>query len=77
MKYAGTFKIPTHAISMLEYGDVTGLTDMDIELVNGFVYSNFPHGYVVDWTGIGHPYFCRHPEFGLEGEVVEADFYHT
>ena len=40
MKYAGTFKIPTHAISMLEYGDVTGLTDMDIELVNGFVYSN-------------------------------------
>ena len=31
---------------MLEYGDTTGLTDLDIELVNGFIEANFPHGYV-------------------------------
>ena len=33
MRHAGTFQIPTYAISMLEYGDTTGLTDLDIELV--------------------------------------------
>ena len=52
MRHAGTFQIPTYAIPMLEYGDTTGLTDLDIELVNGFIEANFPHGYVVDWTKI-------------------------
>ena len=37
MRHAGTFQIPTYAIPMLEYGDTTGLTDLDIELVNGFI----------------------------------------
>ena len=62
---------------MLEYGDTTGLTDLDIELVNGFVAANFPHGYVVDWTSIDEPYFASHPEFGMASEVVEANFYHA
>lgn len=70
-------QIPTYAIPMLEYGDTTGLTDLDIELVNGFIASNFPHGYVVDWTGIDQPYFASHPEFGIAAEVVEANFYHA
>jgi hypothetical protein len=77
MRHAGTFQIPTYAIPMLEYGDTTGLTDLDIELVNGFIEANFPHGYVVDWTGIDEPYFASHPEFGIAAEVVEADFYHA
>lgn len=77
MRPAGTFQIPTYAIPMLEYGDMTGLTDLDIELVNGFVAANFPHGYVVDWRGIDEPYFSRCPEFGMAAEVVEADFYHA
>lgn len=38
MRHAGTFQIPTYAIPMLEYGDTTGLTDLDIELVNGIVH---------------------------------------
>ena len=63
MRHAGTFQIPTYAISMLEYGDTTGLTDLDIELVNGFI--------------IDQPYFASHPEFGIAAEVVEADFYHA
>ena len=75
MRHAGTFQISTYAIPMLEYGDTTGLTDLDIELVNGFIEANFPHGYVVDWTGIEQPYFASHPEFGIAAEVVEADFY--
>ena len=77
MRHAGTFQIPTYAIPMLEYGDTTGLTDLDIELVNGFIEANFPHGYVVDWTGIEQPYFASHPEFGIASDVVEADFYHA
>ena len=35
MRHAGTFQIPTYAIPMLEYGDTTGLTDLDIELLCG------------------------------------------
>ena len=34
---------------MLEYGDTTGLTDLDIELVNGFIAANFPTD--MWWTG--------------------------
>ena len=74
MRHAGTFQIPTYAIPMLEYGDTTGLTDLEIELVNGFIEANFPHGYVMVWTGIEQPYFASHPEFGIAAEVVEADF---
>lgn len=45
MKFAGTYQIPTYAVPMLEYGDTTGLTDLDIELINGFVAANFPKIY--------------------------------
>lgn len=72
MRHAGTFQIPTYAISMLEYDDTTGLTDLDIELVNGFIAANFPHGYVVDWTGIDQPYFASHPEFGIAAPFDNA-----
>ena len=77
MKYAMTLQIPTYAISALEYGNYEGLTDLDTELINGFIDANFPHGYVVDWRGIDAPYFSHCPEFGLATEVVEADFYYA
>ena len=78
MRHAGTFQIPTYAIPMLEYGDTTGLTDLDIELVNGFIEANFPHGYVMDIRDADNPFFCSHPDIGgLASEVVEADFYHA
>ena len=77
MKYEGTYQIPTYAIQYIEYGDASGLDDLDIELTDGFIATNFPKGYVVDWKDIDSPYFCSHPEFGMAAEVVEADFYHA
>ena len=49
MRHAGTFQIPTYAIPMLEYGDTTGLTDLDIELVNGLSKRTFRTA--MWWTG--------------------------
>ena len=77
MRYAGTFQIPTYAISYIEHGDATGLDDLDIEVIDGFIRSNFPHGFVVDWKDIESPYFSAYPEFGLPMTVVDADFYHV
>ena len=55
MCYAGRFIIPTWAIAPLCYGDYSGLNDLDSELVNAFIDSNFPKGYSVEWTGINEP----------------------
>lgn len=77
MKFAGTYQIPTYAVPMLENGDITGLTDLDVELINGFIAANFPKGYVADWIGRNDPYSCSCPEFGMATDVIEADFYHV
>ena len=77
MKYAGTFAIPTWAVNAIEYWDFSGMCDLDTELVQSFIDTNFKHGFVVDWKGIDSPYFSHSPEFGLATEVVEADFYYA
>lgn len=76
MTFAGTFQIPTYSISYIEYGDASGLDDLDVELIDGFIDSNFPKDFVVDWHGIDAPYFSSNPEFGLPMDVVDADFYY-
>ena len=76
MTFAGTFQIPTYAISYIKYGDASGLDDLDVELIDGFIDSNFPKGFVVDWHGIDAPYFSSNPEFGLPMDVVDADSYY-
>lgn len=77
MKHIGTFKIPTCYVSYLANGDASGLTGLDVELVNAFLESEFSHhGYIVDWRGIDEPYFSAFPDIGsLGAEVVDADFY--
>lgn len=77
MKHIGTFKIPTCYIGYIEYGDASGLTYLDVELVNAFLESEFSgHGFIVDWVGIDEPYFSAFPDIGsLGAEVVDADFY--
>ena len=76
MTFAATFKIPTYAVCYIEMGDAEGLDDNDIKLIEDFVRSNFPKGYVADWSKIDHPYFSSCPEFGKATDVVDADFYH-
>ena len=77
MKHIGTFKIPTCYVSYIANNDASGLTDMDVELVNSFLESGvFHHGFIVDWCGIDEPYFSAFPDIGCLGtEVVDADFY--
>ena len=79
MRYAGRYKIPTYAVNFIEYGDSCGLTDMEVELINAFLDSEFSnHGYVADWIGIDEPFFSPYPDIGaLAAEVVEADFYYA
>ena len=76
--FAGTYLIPLFAIVPLEYGDYSGLDDMDTELVQAFLDANCKGGYYVEWVGIDNPYFSRYPDIGgLASEVVDADFYHA
>lgn len=78
MQYIDRFTIPTWAIAALEYGDFSGLDDMDTELVQAFIDANCKGGYYVEWVGINEPYFSRYPDIGgLASEVVDADFYHS
>ncbi|MBR6980507.1 MAG: hypothetical protein IKH88_11845 [Prevotella sp.] len=76
MTFAATFKIPTYAVCYIEMGDAEGLDDNDIKLIEDFVRTNFPKGYVADWSKIDQPYFSSCPEFGKATDVVDADFYH-
>ena len=69
---------PLFAIVPLEYGDYSGLDDLDTELIHSFIDANFPHGYLMDIRDADNPFFCSHPDIGgLAAEVVEADFYHA
>ena len=79
MKHIGTFRIPACYVNYIANNDASGLTDLDIELVNAFLESEFfRHGVIVDWRGIGEPYFSAFPDIGsLGAEVVDADFYYA
>ena len=74
-RFAGTFEIPTYAMCYLANNDPTGLTDAEVEMINGFVDSNFPHGYSVDWDSIDDEYFSSSPAFGPGATVCETKFY--
>ena len=60
--FAGTYFIPLFAIVPLEYGDYSGLDDLDTELIQSFIDANFPHGYVMDIRDADNPFFCSHPD---------------
>lgn len=79
MKHIGTYKIPTCYVNYIANADASGLTDLDVELVNAFLDSEFSHhGVIVDWRGIGEPYFSAYPDIGSLGtEVVDTDFYYA
>lgn len=74
-RFAGTFEIPVYAIGYLANDDPSGLTDAEVELINGFVDSYFPNGYSVDWDSVDEQYFSSSPAFGPGATVCEAKFY--
>ena len=74
-RFAGTFEIPVYTIGYLANDDPSGLTDAEVELINGFVDSYFPNGYSVDWNSVNEQYFSSSPAFGPGATVCEAKFY--
>ena len=55
--------------------DPTGLTDLEIELIDGFLDENFPQGCIVDIDTCIDPYFSSSPAFGLPCEVYDLVLY--
>ena len=70
---------PLELVRLLPKGrkndDPTGLSDIEIELIDGFMTSTFPHGCSVDWDTCQQPHFSLSPEFGQPGEVYDAVIY--
>ena len=70
-----TFQIPTYSLGYLINADPTGLTDLEIELIDGFLDENFPQGCTVDIDTCIDPYFSSSPAFGLPCEVYDLVLY--
>lgn len=71
------YQIPTYALCTLINGDESGLEDDDLHDLNVFLTREH---YVTSWdvardeeTGEPcEPYFCKSPDFGLAGDVVDV-----
>ena len=64
-----------YSLSYLINADPTGLTDLEIELIDGFLDENFPQGCTVDIDTCIDPYFSSSPAFGLPCEVYDLVLY--
>ena len=59
MRHCDTYQIPAYAVPYIANDDPTGLSDLEIELIDGFMASTFPRGCSVDWGT------CQQPHFSL------------
>ena len=75
MRHSDTYQIPAYAVPYIANDDPTGLSDIEIELIDGFMTSTFPHGCSVDWDTCQQPHFSLSPEFGQPCEVYDAVMY--
>lgn len=76
-EYVTTEKVPNWALSYLEYGDPTGLSEEEIEEIDEWLGENFPDGFIMQFHDGDNAeiYFTTVPLFGLPGEVYDMDFY--
>ena len=72
-------KIPEWALYFMEYGDASGLTDDEVEMVQEFYESYRKDGKSVqyidpvrDESNCFNSYFSRYPAFGLPGNVIDC-----
>lgn len=73
IKYWNTLSIPEWAVCAIEYGDYSGLSDSDIEALEGF-FADFPcDRFTIQWGS--DRFFTNNPAFGLPCECIDADFY--
>ena len=75
MTHCDTYQIPAYSLSYLINSDPTGLSDLEIELIDGFLAANFPRGFTVDIDTCIDPYFSSVPAFGLPCEVYDLVMY--
>ena len=75
MTHCETYQIPAYSLSYLINSDPTGLSDLEIELIDGFMAATFPRGCSVDWDTCQQPHFSLSPEFGQPCEVYDAVMY--
>ena len=75
MTHCDTYQIPAYSLSYLINSDPTGLSDHEIELIDGFLAANFPRGFTVDIDTCIDPYFSSVPAFGLPCEVYDLVMY--
>ncbi len=59
----------------LSYLINAGLTDLEIELIDGFLDENFPQGCTVNIDTCIDPHFSSSPAFGLPYEVYDLVLY--
>ena len=69
MRHCDTYQIPAYAVPYTANDDPTGLSDLEIELIDGFMAATFPHGCSVDWGTCQEPHFSSMPEFGQPCDV--------
>ena len=74
-----TEKIPTWSLGYIINGDMTGLTDEEIRMIDEWqsklnVQVVSP---LTDEEGNAQPYFSRYPLFGLPAEVEDYDILYT
>ena len=84
LKEIGVFKIPTYAVTALEYGDSSALETLDVDNINDWLELEFSgcSGLVFDWsngkgraTDDGDPneaYFTSDPAFGLPMDCIDC-----
>ena len=71
----GGYLISTPFVNPCIIDDPTGLSDLEIELIDGFMASTFPRGCSIDWDTCQEPHFSSTPEFGQPCEVYDAVMY--
>lgn len=68
-----TEQVPTWAIPYLEYGDPSGLSEEEIEEIDGWLNYHFPNGYVCEYYNDCS--FTRRPLWGNACDTTTVDFY--
>lgn len=77
MRLIDTIDLPVWAVTYLEYGDASALTEADETEVDNWQNAMIAaHGELTfNYAGLGSPYFHPSPEFGLAGDCVRCEVY--
>lgn len=64
-------RVPSWALGYIVNGDIDGLTDEEIQMINNWLNANDYE--IVSPVNDGEEYFSNCPAFGLPGGVVDCD----